>query len=140
MQEFSTYIEQFMELDDLYPSTKWKYDVVTGIGFHINKQYTRGCQVKRVNNIYKRVLKTPDNKKDNLCFWRCLAIQLYKDQHTSILTANSRLQRVETMKLLKYTQAVFLKNKQQIQLSDDGQVGLSHIPHIAQTLQLNIQV
>jgi hypothetical protein len=39
---FNQYIMSFTECEEIYPSTKWTYDVVRSIGFKICKQYQGG--------------------------------------------------------------------------------------------------
>jgi hypothetical protein len=134
LQEFATYVQQFQSREEIYPSTKYKYDVVTGIGFHVSKQYTGGCTNHKNNTQYKRVLKNPDNK-DNFCFWRCLVMALFNN--IKILKKDSREQRTRAHTLLKHTQQLLQAT---FDLSSDGTVALSQIPGIAKALQLDIQV
>jgi len=101
IRSFTRALKEFTNTDKLYPSTKWKYDKITGLGIKIFKNYTGGCKGAKAINIpgwSKRAIKNPDNK-DNLCFWRCLAILLYQGEFKSIREKNSALQRQIALEL-----------------------------------------
>jgi hypothetical protein len=129
---FDVYLGSFTEAEQIYPSTKWKYDAVRKLGFLINKQHTGGCAKHANLTRYGRSLKNPDNV-DDLCFWRCVVIQLLKHDSKSIGKRNSKEQREQA-------QHWKLQAEQALGMDMNDKVALDDVPKIADALKLLIQV
>ena len=79
IKDFQQFLATFKEIEKIYPSTKWAYDKVNSLTLLISKQWQGGCCGRKNITKFKRSCKNPGNR-DNLCFWRCLAIELFKNK------------------------------------------------------------
>jgi hypothetical protein len=126
-----SFLNSFLESDSVLPNTKWRIHEFLHFKIKIAKAQHGGCKnyVADIQLKKKKCLLNPDNK-DNLCFWRCLAIALNENIDKSIVKKNSKSQRIKALELRED----YEKN------SKRESVLLADLPNICEILKLNISV
>ena len=124
-----------LENAPLQEDTKKKLHEVSAMKLKIAKRNFGGC-INYKTPIYlqnKRCVLQPANK-DNLCFWRCLAIALYRDTIPNIDKQTSKIQKEK---------AIELKNQYYNEYPDllsVDTVNIDQLPSIANIFNINIQL
>ncbi|PRP83717.1 hypothetical protein PROFUN_03872, partial [Planoprotostelium fungivorum] len=128
------WIQNSFATDDSVPDTKHRVHEFIAFKLKLAKSQQGGCKGYTVDSGLKnkRCLKNPD-LKDNLCFWRCIAIALYESSCQGIQQANSKQQREKAIALRDQYFAQCGQN-----ISDHVQV--ADLPVICQTLNLDLTV
>ncbi|PRP73423.1 hypothetical protein PROFUN_16715 [Planoprotostelium fungivorum] len=128
------WIQNSFAADDSVPDTKHRVHEFITFKLKLAKSQQDGCKGYTVDAGFKnkRCLKNPD-LKDNLCFWRSIAIAVYESSYQHIGKKDSKIQREK---------AIDLRDQYSAQcgqiISDHVQV--ADLPAICQALNLDLTV
>ena len=122
----------FDKLEQLPDDTKWRVHEIQSMTLKITKSYFGGCVGYKLSE-KSRCLIQPDSV-DNLCFWRCLAICIFREKIPNITKRHSKEQREKAKELQRqyYDQIG--------QLTYEDIVRFDQIPNIAEVLRLNLHI
>ncbi|PRP74545.1 hypothetical protein PROFUN_16126 [Planoprotostelium fungivorum] len=128
------WIQNSFAADDSVPDTKHRVHEFIAFKLKLAKSQQGGCKGYTVDAGLKnkRCLKNPD-LKDNLCFWRSIAIALYESSYQHIGKKDSNIQREKAIDLRDQYFAQCGQN-----ISDHVQV--ADLPAICQALNLDLTV
>ncbi|PRP75411.1 hypothetical protein PROFUN_15481 [Planoprotostelium fungivorum] len=128
----TTLIQNSFAAGDSVPDTKHRVHEFIAFKLKLAKSQQGGCKgyIVDAGLKNKRCLKNPD-LKDNLCFWRCIAIALNESSCQGIQQANSKQQR-----------AIALRDQYFAQCGQNttDHVQVADLPAIYQALNLDLTV
>ncbi|PRP77292.1 hypothetical protein PROFUN_05537 [Planoprotostelium fungivorum] len=127
------WIQNSFAADDSVPDTKHRVHEFIAFKLKLAKSQQGGCKGYTVDAGLKnkRCLKNPD-LKDNLCFWRSVAIALYESSYQQIGKKDSKIQREKATALRDQYFAQCGQSADHVQVAD--------LPAICQALNLDLTV
>lgn len=136
IEAFGQFLETVPSNEKLYPSTEWKFQCIRSLQFDIFKVQAGGCanhpilQDKYPGLFNKRQIHNSGDK-DNLCFWRCLAMAL----DPGCYDTKGKKQRIKAQELQQRAKEALAN-----ELTVTDVVALTDIDKIGKALELDIHV